>query len=190
MDCDADIRYDAGGLGRVHKKDCDPRVCLSVPFPSKQAKYQLETPNKHPLSICGFKNTADGIICSAQGGVKHTLTSKSQSEEQCSVAFDCHLNDEQLFTEKYTVSSAGVNIAFCGVDGILVPAFLFDGAKDTEISAASGQIVVKYSGSFCKYTFSGEPEEYGIFFNRNGRYRAYKINADKLHIEIGDIHEL
>lgn len=33
IDCNADTHYDANGLGRVHKKNCDPRVCLSVPFP-------------------------------------------------------------------------------------------------------------------------------------------------------------
>jgi hypothetical protein len=67
---------------------------------------------------------------------------------------------------------------------------LFDGANETEIAASNGQIVIKYNGNFCKYTFSGEPSEYGVFFNRNGRYRAYKINTDKLHIEIGDIYGL
>jgi len=185
MDCNADTHYDAGGLGRVHKNGCDPRVCLSVPFPCEQSSYKLEMPNMHPLSICCYKNTADGIVCSAQEGIKHILTSKTQNETQCRAVFDCHLNDDRLFTEEYTVSNAGVDVVFIGADGVLLPVFLFDGVKESEILATSGQIVVKYNGSFCKYTFSGEPEEYGLFFNRNGRYRAYKINTDKLHIEIG-----
>lgn len=190
FDYNADTHYDAGGLGRVHKKNCDPRVCLSVPFPGERPSYKLETPNKHPLSICGYKNTADGMICAAEKGILHRLLSKTQSEAQCSAVFGCSLNEEPLFTAEYTVSSAGVDVAFPGADGILLPAFLFDGVKETEILATSGQIVIKYNGSFCKYTFSGEPEEYGIFFNRNGRYRAYKINTDILHIEMGDINEL
>ena len=190
IDCNADTHYDANGLGRVHKKDCDSRVCLSVPFPCSESNYKLESPNKHPLSICCFKDTADGIICSAQEGAQHTLISKTQSEEQCLAIFNCNLNEEQLVTEKYTVSSAGVDIEFCGADGILVPAFLFDGATETEITASNGQIVVKYNGSFCKYVFSGKPSDYGVFFNRNGRYRAYRINTDKLHIEMGDINKL
>jgi hypothetical protein len=94
------------------------------------------------------------------------------------------------FGAEYTVSGAGVDVAFPGADGILLPAFLFDGVKETEILATSGQILVKYNGSFCRYTFSGEPEEYGLFFNRNGRYRAYRIHTDKLHIEMGDSNEL
>ena len=188
IDCNADIRYDAGGLGRVHKKNCDSRVCLSVPFPCDRPNYKLETPNKHPLSICCFKNTAEGIICSAQEGVKHTLTAKTQNETWCRAAFECHLNDEHLFTEEYMVSGAGVDIAFSGADGILLPVFCFDGAKKTEILAEKGQIVIQYNGSYCKYIFNGEPEEYGIFFNRNGRYRAYKVNTDKLRIEIGEVN--
>ena len=190
IDCNADHLYDANGLGRVHKKNCDPRVCLSVPFPCERPNYKLETPNAHPLSICGYKNTADGMICSAQDSVRHRLLSKNQSEAQCSAVFGCSLNEEPLFTAEYTVSGAGVDVAFPGADGILLPAFLFDGVKETEILETSGQIIVKYNGSFCKYTFSGEPEEYGLFFNRNGRYRAYRINTDKLHIEMGDINEL
>ena len=190
IDCNADTGYDACGLGRVHKKDCDPRVCLSVPFPGAKTHYLLETPNAHPLSICGFQNTADGLVCSAQEDVHHTLLSKTQSREQCTAVFGCNLNEEPLFNAEYTASSTGVDIAFPGADGILLPAFLFDGAKETKITATSGQILVQYNGSFCRYTFSGEPEEYGLFFNRNGRYRAYKISTDKLHIEIGDSNEL
>ena len=190
FDCNADTHYDANGLGRVHKKDCDSRVCLSVPFPAGETHYKLETPNKHPLSICCYKNTADGILCSAQEGMKHRLISKIQGTEQCTAVFDCNLNEEQLFTEKYIVSNAGVDIVFSGADGILLPAFLFDGATETEITASNGQIVVKYNGSFCKYVFSGKPSDYGVFFNRNGRYRAYRINTDKLHIEMENINKL
>ncbi|MBQ3146367.1 MAG: hypothetical protein IJB91_01410 [Oscillospiraceae bacterium] len=190
IDCNADTSYDACGLGRVHKENCDPRVCLSVPFPSGKTNYKLETPNRHPLSICCYKNISDRIICSAESGVKHVLISKNECDSQCTVTLDCVLNEERLFTEKYTVSNAGVDIVFSGADGILLPAFLFDGVKETEILATNGQILVRYNGSFCKYTFSGEPEEYGLFFNRNGRYRAYKISANKLHIEIGDSNEL
>ncbi len=190
FDCNADTAYDANGLGRVHKKDCDTRVCLSVPFPAGKTAYKLETPNPHPLSICGYKNTADRIICSAEGGVKHVLISKNECDSQCTGTFDCVLNEERLFTEKCTVSSGGVDLAFSGADGILVPAFLFDGAKETDIIVSDGQIVIKYNGSFCKYTFEGEPQDYGVFFNRNGRYRAYSIATDRLHIEMGDVNEL
>ena len=130
------------------------------------------------------------MICSAEGGVKHVLTSKTEGDSQCTVTLECVLNEERLFTEKYTVSNAGVDIVFSGADGILLPAFLFDGAKETDIIVSDGQIVIKYNGSFCKYTFEGEPQDYGVFFNRNGRHRAYSIATDRLHIEIGDVNAL
>lgn len=190
IDCNADTHYDANGLGRVHKKDCDSRVCLSVPFPAGETNYKLETPNKHPLSICCYKNTENGILCSAEDGVKHLLISKNEGADRCSAVFDCVLNEERVFTEECTVNENGVGLEFDGADGILVPAFLFDGANETEIITANGQITVKYNGSFCKYIFEGEPQDYGVFFNRNGRYRAYKIATDRLHIEMGDINEL
>lgn len=39
---------------------------------------------------------------------------------------------------------------------MLVPAFVYDGKTKTDVIVSNGQIVVKYIGSFCKYTFSGK----------------------------------
>lgn len=190
IECNADTHYDANGLGRVHKQGCDSCVCLSVPMPQKEPHYNLEFPNPHPLSMCGFKATENGLINSAQNGVNHVLVSKAEQEQQITAVFDCDLNGEALFSIKYTVSDQGVDIKFDGADGILLPVFLFDGKNETEMTETKGQFVVKYNGSFCKYTFSGKVKKYGKFFNRNGRYCAYKLNTDQLHIEIGDINEL
>ncbi len=190
IDCHADTHYDASGLGRVHKSGCDSRVCLSVPFPRAEAHYKLETPNPHPLSICGFKNTPDGLVTAADRGARHVLKKMSESKDEVSATFDCILDNEQLFTAKYTVNKNGVDLEFDGADGIMLPAFLFDGQNNTEITAQNGSILVKYNGSFCKYTFKGEPQEHGIFFNRNGRYRVHRVATDKVHIEMGEINEI
>ncbi len=95
-----------------------------------------------------------------------------------------------MFTAKYTVNEKGVDLEFDGADGIMLPAFLFDGQNNTAITAQNGSITVKYNGSFCKYTFKGKPQEHGIFFNRNGRYRVYRVATDKVYIEMGDINEI
>ena len=179
FDCNADFRYDACGLGRVHKKGCDPRVCLSVPFPQVEARYKLETPNAHPLSVCCYKNTENGIVTSAE--LLHTLTSGKKGIAE----FECG-----EFLQKYTVSESGIDIEFFGADGILLPAFLYDGAEETEITAKDGAITVEYNGSICKYTFLGMPYEYGVFFNRNGRYKVFRVEADRVHIELGRKNEL
>ncbi len=189
LDRRADTHYDASGLGRVHKSGCDSRVCLSVPFPCGKPHYNLETPNSTPMSICGFKNTGSGLVI-ASHGVKYVMISKDDGAEKVSATFDCLLNDSPLFSTKYTVQKSGVDIEVNGADGIFLPAFLFDGQDFTEILTENNSITVKYNGSFCRYTFEGEPQDYGVFFNRNGRYRAYKIATDKLHIEMGDINEL
>ena len=180
IDYDADTRYDAGGLGRVHKKGCDPRVCLSVPFPKPNGNYKLETPNPHPLSICCYKDTENGMLISSK--MVHTPIKIDKGYAQ----FDC----ENTFTQKYTVSERGVDIEFSGADGILLPAFMFDGVKDTKITLADGSITVQYNGSICKYTFSGTPYEHGIFFNRNGRYKSFCIKTDRVHIELENENEL
>ena len=202
IDCNADIHYDATGLGRVHKKNCDPRVCLSVPFPSKDAEYKLEIPNRMPMSICGVKTVYEnqdfiakyvlnkGFVTSAQEGAKHILKSQNKTTDKLSAIFDCTLDDEFLFTAEYTVSRDGVDVFFDGADGIMLPVFLFDGKENTDIIAEKGSIMVKYNGSFCKYSFWGDYLEEGVFFNRNGRYRVYRVDTQKIHIEMGEISEL
>lgn len=190
FDLNADTDYDANGLGRIQKCGCDPVICLSVPFPDKNAHYSLLSPNIHPLSICSFKNTLNGIMVSSGNETTRSLVSREESNEKCSATFGCTYNKDWQFTEKFTVSKSGVDIESFGADGILVPVFRFDGANETEITTKKGEILVKYNGSFCKYTFFGEAESYGDFSNRNGNYHAFKINSDKLHIEIGETNEL
>ena len=65
------------------------------------------------------------------------MISKTEAADRCSGSFECVLNEERLFTEKCTVSSDGVDINFTGANGVLVPAFLFDGANETEIMTAN-----------------------------------------------------
>lgn len=190
IDCNADVHYDANGLGRVHKQNCDGKVCLSVPIPSADSRYKTESPNSHPLSICGVKYTENGCVISARDGIRRCFRGKEETESHVSAYFDCLFDNKLLFTEKYTVSHRGVDLEFCGADAILLPVFLFDGTVQTRREVSEGQILIKYNGSFCKYTFSGTPSLYGSFFNRNGRYLAYKIESERLRIEMGDINEL
>ncbi len=201
IDCNGDVHYDATGLGRVHKKNCEPRVCLSVPFPASDSEYKLEIPNRMPMSICGVKSVINEdfstakyvvektFVTSAFEGAKHILKDKNETPDEVSATFDCTLNDEFLFTAKYTVNKNGVDIEFDGADGIMLPAFLFDGKDNVDIVAEKRSIMVKYNGSYCKYSFSGEYSEEGVFFNRNGRYRVYRVDTQKVHIEMGEINE-
>lgn len=179
FDLNADLQYDACGLGRVQKVGCDPRICLAVPFPQGDANYRLETTNPHPMSVCGYQNTANGIAVSAGSAV--TVTEKSVSDAQCTLT----LSDGGAFTSTCTVSRDGVSVEFPDADGILFPVFAFDGETTPETVVENGSITVTANGSVCKYTFSGAAEEYGVFFNRNGRYRVWKTAGTTLHIELG-----
>lgn len=189
FDTNADLQYDAKGLGRVHKKNCDPRICLSVPFPAMQAKYKLETPNSMPMSISGFRMTADGRKVASQDA-EYVLKAKTECGNKATATFDCFADGRLLFTEEYTVWDSGVDITLKGADGIFLPAFMFDGKESTEILTEEGSITVRYNGSFCRYTFSGDYTEEGVFFNRNGSYRVYRVYTKKVHIEMGEMNEL
>lgn len=85
------------------------------------------------------------------------------------------------------MTEVGVELAVSGGErtSILAPVFLFDGAHNTEIEEAEHSITVFYEGHRVAYTFDGRAQAIeGDFFNRNGRYKGYKMYGKKLHIKI------
>ena len=50
--------------------------------------------------------------------------------------------------------------------------------NDISFTAKDGAITVEYNDSICKYTFLGMPYEYGVFFNRNGRYKVFRLSQE------------
>lgn len=189
LDTNADFRYDANGLGRVHKAECSPVICLSHPFPS-HPNFILEKPNPTAMSLCCYKMIDGRIILGAEKHVRYTFTGSESSDGKASAEFTVNLTNDIAIKQRYTVSESGVDIISEGADGMMLPVFSFDGKNYTDIDVKNGEITVKYDGSYCKYTFEGTAEEYKTYYNRNGRYRAFRIGGEYLHIEMGEINEI
>lgn len=173
--------YEAHGLGRVHKIGAPSCICLSMSFPNRTERYKTEGENKSALSICPFV----GDLLGAQG--EYQVLDKNEKKDEVSLSLACKLNDEICVKEDYVVNKDGVDVNVSGHDdvGIMIPVFDFDGRDSTKISVVKNQIKIEYDGWVCCYYFNGKLDDnYELYYNRNGRYRAYKMYGNNLKIKI------
>lgn len=186
IDTKADFHYDANGIGRIHKKDCPSQICLSVPF-SPNPNYIIEGKNAGAMSICCYAEKDNRLFLGAESYADYSLIEPRSSETQATAKFDIKLSEDILLTLGITLSEKGVDITLCGAEniGFMIPVFDFDGAESTTVTVTDNSVSVKYKDSVCVYSFGGElSEDYKYYYNRNGRYRVYKLKANALHIEI------
>jgi len=187
IDTDADFHYDANGLGRIQKKGCHSALCLSVPFPAGDIKYKTEKENMRPMSICCYVKK-DGItFYGSESYARYKLKSYCESPELVEAEIECKISEDICITHKYVVGADGVEMSLSGYDncGFMLPAFAFDGNKASEILTDKDSITVKFGGNTCKYIFDGEiQDEPQMYYNRNGRYKVFAIDAKKVKIEI------
>ena len=62
---------------------------------------------------------------------------------------------------------------------LMLPAFLFDGEKYTDIYLSDNILEISYSGWICRYISSGKITETDrLGRNRNGYYKAYITRGD------------
>lgn len=185
LDTKADFHYEARGLGRIHKKGCESTVCLSLPFPPKTECIKLEEDNPHPMSLCPFVDADGERLLGSEKYANYTLT-KSGCDF---LEFDLEMKGKTVH-EVYRITESGVDITFENADGFMLPVFLFDGKRESEVDANENEISVCYKNSRCVYTCDtkGMSDE-GVYYNRNGRYRFYSVKGNTLHVEIGEKDE-
>lgn len=180
------VIYDANGLGRVHHKDCPSNLLLSVPF-SGEPRYNQEGKNPRPMSLCGYMEVSDlGTLCGADVPAKYTVVSYEERPDRIAVTLDADQKNGIIIRENYVISESGVEITLGSYgDGFFLPILDFDGKEEPLIEETEGSITAQYKGCFARYTFEGEPLGYELYYNRNGRYRVYKVKTKAVHIEMG-----
>jgi len=202
FDLDADPHYDASGLGRVHRADAPPAICLSVPCPEHPV-YKLTIDKPTALSLCPAININESWTFGTSHDIEYEVLSLTEEETSARVALRCNFSLGLYVDSEYTVSEDGVDITLTGEGkiGFMLPAFYFDGEKYTEITARGNTLTVKYNGWACRYTVSGDicSEMYRhttagrvfakdvIAANRNGYYKCYLASGEdtlKVKIEI------
>ena len=191
LETHADSHYDANGLGRVHKKDCSPFICISVPFPS-HPKYTLEKENPSAMSLCCYAENGDELLLGAEDKAEYTLLSSEATAVTAKATFNCKLSDSVTVIQKYRLSERGLDITLSGAKniGFMLPVFDFDGTNNTVVKLSEKYISIEYNGSVCTYSFDGMLScNFKYFYNRNGRYRVYRVKGKCLHIEIVNLNK-
>ena len=111
---------------------------------------------------------------------------ETTNSPEISATFSQELAGEKA-TIRYALTPDGVRITGYGaVTGFMLPVFEYDGETFTDIAEKVGEITVSYKKHFCRYTFDAPLDKgYERYYNRNGRYRVYKIPSNSIKINLG-----
>lgn len=189
LDTAADLRYDANGLGRLHKAGTPSALCLSTPC-TATPNYKITEKEQTPLSIAHavyrrekwYFATGSDIITDCR------VLSHSASDTAAMAKIATRVGGDSTVVGNYTLSADGLSIALSGQDriGLMLPAFDFDGTEHTSVTSDGQTLTVSYRGHTCKYTTDGRITDTGLLSeNRNGRYRIFLAEAaDSLRVEV------
>ncbi len=65
----------------------------------------------------------------------------------------------------------------------MLPVFEYDGESFTKIMEKDGELAVSYQNHICRFLFDAPlDKQFERYYNRNGRYRVYKIPAKSIRI--------
>ena len=179
FDTNADPRYDANGLGRVHREGAPSPICLSMPCTS-QPKYEVDIEKPFAFSVGSALRTEEGWHFAAEETAKYEMLEIKAGKDTAWATFLCGFENKGAVKEYYTINENGVAIEVKG-DGEIaftLPAFCFDGEITPEITADKQCLVVFYKGWSCRYTTDGTILDLDqVAANRNGHYRVFAATA-------------
>lgn len=118
---------------------------------------------------------------------EYILLNSESAENMAFAEFRIKLSKETVINQKISVSENGVDITLCGEGevGMMIPVFDFDGANNTNIKFSENSVSIEYNGAVCVCSFDGEiSKDFKYYYNRNGRYKVFKMAGKHLVIKI------
>ena len=162
FDYNADTHYDCDGLGRLQRRGAPAALCISTPC-AANPNYRTELQNARALSIAPV---GGGTLMPAGSG--RDLDGAWANWRQGALDWRCRLTKDGLVSELHGD----------GVVALSLPAFAFDGERETEIACAGNVLTIRYRGWRCVYVADGKIADTGaVCCNRNGRYRAFEARG-------------
>ncbi|MBE6712286.1 MAG: hypothetical protein E7580_02065 [Ruminococcaceae bacterium] len=178
------VRQDATGIGRIHKKGCPSPLLLSFPCP-ENAKYITLKPNPGNAAIGVWKQGEAVIFSECDKESTVTLNETVCAPDFAGASLTVTFADESTVTERVSVTPDGITLTQEGGDGFLLPAIVTDGENEGSFFAEKDGFSVLYQEHHVRYRFLGTAEEAGIYQNRSGIYRFYRVRCNKVHISMG-----
>ena len=167
FDYNADWHYDCDGLSRIQRRGAPATIFMSVPCAKKPGPgYKLEHPNLETFSMMPV-----GVQKLVPAGCGQDATSAWASWKAGEMDWKCRLTEQGLSS----------TLTGPGPIALSLPAFAFDGARETKIVSNGQTLTIRYRGWTCTYTTDGVIVDTGkTFYNRNGRYRAFEARGEKI----------
>ena len=173
-DVNANFKYDANGLGRVHHKEAHPSIAISAPCTVKP-DFGVNLNAYYPLTICPVVEDDEGFHFGAEEGTKYEIIDK-KSDGNAQLTLRSTLATGDSFKETLTLGDTEVVYQVRGNSTVMVaiPVFETDGSDFTEIDPKDYSVSVQYQGWKCTYEADGELIDGMIEnCNRNGHYRLF-----------------
>ena len=183
FDTNADVHYDASGLGRVQRRGALPTICISVPYPAGAPAYEIGRENPASLAIQpGWRSGAEWVFAD---GPAYT---RAGDDAENAVRFAIARPGRPPLCWRCSVDERGVTLALDTADGsaeelaMAFPAFAFDGETESEIVIDAHTCTVSRPQNAgrcsCRYETSGEIIDTGATCaNRNGLGRRMEARG-------------
>lgn len=174
LEYEANPQYDASGIGRIHRRGAPSAICLSVPV-SQAPKYETTEPNPHAMALCAGCYDGDWQFALTSDS-KYEILSHGAENGIANAAWRVTMPDGKRLRQTMNMDG-GIRIVTesDGLTGLMLPAFRFDGAKETVIHATENTLSIRYQGWVCRYETDGDIVDTGaVCTNRNGQYRIFR----------------
>ncbi len=181
FDLSADPHYDSSGLGRVHYTSAPSVICLSCPC-TEEPTISLDDNPKIAFSLCSATKNGAEWIFGANSKAKYRLVGTSMNDGEAYAGLRCAFENGAEILEEYFLNKEGVEIIVSGEGevGFALPAFDFDGERNTEITLVGKTLTVAYEGYKCEYSTGGKITDLDLTaYNRNGFYKAFVASGKK-----------
>lgn len=201
IDTDADLHYDATGLGRIHKRGIPTELFLSVPCPKNPSYTLPEGLSEGSLTAeVGYIDSNGEVkYLSSASNIEHELTVLEETSRKVKFQIEYYGDEIPSITQTYTLTDKGIKICaeIENANKVFyrVPLLITNGdlpnAFNTEITIGDGFAKCVADKYYAKtetdgYITKGK-EKYG---NRNGIYTYAQIektgNTLTLNISLGD----
>lgn len=184
----ADYKYDASGLGRLHRKGAPSAISLSTPG-TDTPNYEVNADDAVAFSIVP-QVMYDGIwLSGADRDAVHKIVRHESGKTDASAVIDCIWQNKEQIRSSYLLNKDGLQITVSGKGavGLMIPAFSFDGKENTQIICRSKTLAVQYKNWQCVYELTaGTIVNTGkTGYNRNGHYKLFRaVNDGTLTVKI------
>ena len=184
----ADYKYDASGLGRLHRKGAPSAIALSTPG-TDTPNYSVNADNTVAFSIAPEIKYEGKWLSGADREAVHKIIQHQADKTSASAVADCIWQDKAQVRSCYVLDKNGLHITVNGngTVGVMLPAFSFDGREKTQIINNGKKLIVKYKNWQCTYELSnGTITDSGkMGYNRNGYYNLFRAeNNGTLSVKI------